>query len=80
MTELKKTEARGAGTPKAPGSGPQGRDLGANDTAAKPYAVYAIKHDGARYLFQRYATLAEAQGIAKTLCSVGCQAAAEAAP
>ena len=55
-----------------------------NETSAKsstalPFAVYCVKHDGCRYLFQRYPTRDRAEAVAKTLCRVGCCATAETA-
>ena len=79
MSEPEKTEALGVAAPNAPGSGPHDTDRRADDTA-KPFAVFAVKHDGTRYLFQRYARHDEAANVARTLCRVGCQATAEAAP
>jgi hypothetical protein len=73
-----KNEAPGAGTPSASGSDPREQDLGTNHTPAeKPFAVWCVKHDGHRYLFQRYATRAEADAVAKTLRGVGCAAEVE---
>jgi hypothetical protein len=43
----------------------------------QPFSVHCTKYDGRSYLFNRYATLAEAEAVARTLRSVGCSAFAE---
>jgi hypothetical protein len=56
-----------------------GKETSAKNSTAFPFAVYCVKHDGSRYLFQRYPTCDRAEAVAKTLCRVGCQATAEVA-
>jgi hypothetical protein len=42
-----------------------------------PWSVYCVKHDGRRYLFQRYVTRGEADAVVATLQRVGCAANVE---
>ena len=47
------------------------------DQADRRFAVYTVKHDGRRVLFQRYENRRDAEAVVQTLGNVKCQATIE---